>query len=395
MVLGGKQANHLGFNALPQAADARGKQAGLRFHRLLCGGRVVKWRGRPASCAPGVAEIFTGLARRALPALLAAAVTGTDAWAEDQAELYRWWAPYRDSGPGGPGLWNTTDPTWSTKPDGSGPYTLWNNVRGGIAVFSGKPGTVTVVEGEMVAHGLVFETDGYRFEGWSTVSLAANPTITLAGTDITATFENTLAVKESDLLRIAGGGRLVIAKLLQAPGVEVRIEGTRVALQGNAVYEGGDDGSLLIAGNEDGSASLTLTGQSASMTTGLVELGEFVTGSGRAAFVLEGGAKARVNDLVFNLGEDLVSTVDVTGKAAFNPSRLSVQTLAVYHQKSATVSVTDGGEIDATHLQIGGEPGFDPIWEDTAATINVSGDGRHQRQSAHRQLGLPLGKFAD
>src|SRR5690554_4949873 len=113
MVLGGKQANHLGFNALPQAADARGKQAGLRFHRLLCGGRVVKWRGRAASCAPGVAEIFTGLARRALPALLAAAVTGTDAWAEDQAELYRWWAPYRDSGPGGPGLWNTTDPTWS------------------------------------------------------------------------------------------------------------------------------------------------------------------------------------------------------------------------------------------------------------------------------------------
>ena len=171
--------------------------------RTLRGGRLIRWKGEIASCAPSAVAAVGRICIRSFGlALLLGLTVGQAAAADD----HYWDFNGTLVGYGGSGNWNLTSPLWSPSDDGvGGPYAAWGNSALDNAIFGGTAGTVTL-GGPITAHDLTFDTTGYILTGGTLNLAGATPTITVNSG--TATMNSVIA--GSSGLTKAGGGTLVL-----------------------------------------------------------------------------------------------------------------------------------------------------------------------------------------
>lgn len=373
MVWGGQESDHLRYGCMDGTGDETSSSGGRRFSRVLWGGRITKWKGRAASCAPCLAEVFAGAALRALPVLLGVGLTAGTAMGQviieapdDSNGRTLYWKPdWSGEDLGGNGEWSRFVTGWNEMPDGTGYPLSWEN--GASAVFAGKPGTVVLGDGVVTVRDVIFRTGGYHITG-DFLELHRDSSIYLMGTTVDATIER-INVKESDHAHVRGGGTLTITQQVYAPGVSLQLEGAALWMD-NSQYWGQGGGSIVLTGGVTPDASLVVTGPNGSVQAERLELGDSNRG-GKLSVVVQDRAQVELEKhLYFAQDAGVESDVKVSGTG----SRLQAPEILIHHQKNAVLEATGGGTIAADLVQVG-EKGHEPLPGGTAALVNVSGAG--------------------
>ncbi|MEI4482824.1 MULTISPECIES: beta strand repeat-containing protein, partial [unclassified Phyllobacterium] len=188
--------------------------------------------------------------------LLGVAFIGAGLLAPNIALAQQYWDGQDTTGTpgvsGGSGIWDGTSTNWTDETGTSN--AAWT--LGGIAIFSGNPGSVTVNSPQNIT-GLLFKTDGYLLQGES---------LNLVGTENTFSVESGMSASIGSV--ISGSGGLIKAA-----------DGTLI-LTGTNTYTGGTkiaDGTLSVSDDENLGAAdgaLTLDGGTIKVTgTDFVALG--------------------------------------------------------------------------------------------------------------------------
>ncbi|MEJ5020668.1 autotransporter-associated beta strand repeat-containing protein [Ochrobactrum vermis] len=287
------------------------------WSRVICGGRMTKWKGQVASYAPNFAEFFVW----STPFLLAGGMAVGSAAAAD-----RYWDPNGTAlGRGGAGTWNTTSAEWSPNGDGvSGPYSAWNNSGLDNAIFGGATGTVTI-SGSVTANSLTTEVTGYIFTGGKLDFAGTVPSITVnAGTTtISSVIEGTAGLTK------AGAGILALNGINTFTG-DINISAGQLSAAndaalggaGNAIFTAtdaivelviggtgtsrtinlGSGSTTTLAGSGVGSALFNGSGQ-VTVTNGVAMSNDASTYTGKTTFVGINGVGYSYFSSIGNLGE--------------------------------------------------------------------------------------------
>lgn len=330
----------------------------VHLSRLLRGGRLTRWKGKVASCAPHVLNLLGVSSPQMLAVAIVAALATTTATAADRY----WDANATAGGLGGAGVWNTSSSLWTQAIDGvSGPYGPWNNSLLDNAIFAGTAGTVTIGE-PVVAHNLTFNVAGYTIAG---------STLTLAGTAPTL---SVVAGTTSISSAIAGAAGLTMA----GPGT-LRLTGSNTFSGGLTVNSGflsiNGDAALGAAGNGvtlAANGSVTFVSDTALATTRVVTLsgtGTAYLGGGVGSARFTGNGELRVSANNLTLSND---TNDYTGATTLQgggqtPTNLTFGSIANAGVASAlgkgsAVNVQAGGYTNATATYTGGAVSTDRSW---------------------------------
>ena len=235
---------------------------------------------------------------------------------------------------GGTGTWNATNTNWTGAP----PSALDSNWPGGIAVFAGAAGTVTV-DGQQAFQALQFTTNGYNVVG-GTGGLVTNG---------------------AGVLFASSGTGSTISAPISGAGSIVKQGGGTITLSGDNSYTGGTDlqiGTLAVGSNTAlGTGVLTIEGGAtlAAATTGIVLANAIVTpgagivDSGSGLLTLNGaisGAgsinKIGTGNLALN-GANSFNGLNVTAGAATLGSNTAAGTGGITLADSTTLAAVVSG----------------------------------------------------
>jgi fibronectin-binding autotransporter adhesin len=237
--------------------------------RFLRGGRITRWKGKVASCAPHTVDLYSQSAPRLLAAAFLAMFAAAPAVG---ADLYWDVNGTTGVGSGGSGAWDTSSPLWNQASDGvAGPMVPWNNNASDKAIFSGTAGTVNI-GAPIVAHDIDFSVTGY------TLGATGSNTLTLANPNATITVDTGTATISAGIAGTAGLTKEGAGSLL---------------LRGNNTFQGAvtvNAGTLDVDSNVRlgnlantvnlGTASLTATGSLTGRTVNLTGGTGTVAGAG-------------------------------------------------------------------------------------------------------------------
>ncbi len=296
--------------------------------------------------------------------------------------FHLYWAP--DTGAGGGGAWNTTDPFWAPDADGSGTKQAWRS--GGPyegAVFGGTAGTVTIGAGGITADRIRFTTHNYTIADGTLTLAGAAPTIVvdtasaeratisarIAGSDglvksgtgelrlsgaTSNTYGGTTVVTEGTLMLSKTGGAVAVpGELHITSGANVRFS------QNNQIADGAhvvmtDSGSVFNGtavnlGHRNGHSE---TIRSLTMTGGAFNTGSVGTGSVRSNWTITGagsftGGDGNTQVLVHSGSYLSFGSLSLTALTKTTPSSVySANSFNVFGNTSAfltTVAVGSGG----------------------------------------------------
>ncbi|CDX29442.1 Outer membrane autotransporter barrel domain (modular protein) [Mesorhizobium sp. ORS 3359] len=285
------------------------------FFQLLRGGRMTKWKGEAASCAPHVAQPVLAVSRAwAGRLMVAAAIAALSASSAAAADRY-WDVNGTSAGTGGTGAWNTTasNLVWSPNGDGvSGPYTFWNNAGVDNAIFGGTAGTVTI-GAPITAHTLTFTTSGYTLNG-GTLTLAGSTPGFVNNFGVTTTINSVIA-GTAGLDRSGTGGTLILNGANTFSG-GITMNGTALQFNGDAALGSASNNITISAAG----AALTNTGSTDINAARTVTIGAGIltinqTGAGNVGSARFSGAGGLT---VGSAGTRLTNNAsDYTGQTTF------------------------------------------------------------------------------
>lgn len=300
----------------PEAAGNPGHAA---WTRLLRGGRLLRWKGQLASCAPNMAA----LGGRVLALSITAALASGPVFAADR----HWDANGTSIGSGGSGDWSLSAPAWSPGNDGvSGPYAAWNNAALDNAIFGGTAGTVTLGS-PITVNRLTFNSSGYTLTGGTLTLAGATPTISTVGSTNIVSIYSTLAGSAGLTKSLAGTLRLFGANTftgdihLNAGNLNVDVDAA-LGAAGNRIYTAagasvgltiggagtgrtisiGDGGALYLQGSGGGSALVTGNGRVA-VGNGVIMSNDASSYTGSTTFNGINGVAWSYFTSIGNLGE--------------------------------------------------------------------------------------------
>ncbi|WP_185965165.1 autotransporter-associated beta strand repeat-containing protein [Glacieibacterium frigidum] len=249
---------------------------GLGVYNLFTYGGALVDNGLSIASLPGA---FTGLVQTLVPGQVNLIITAP-------GTLVQYWdgADFAGNGAinGGTGTWNALNTNWTT----DAPSALNTNWQGGVAVFAGAAGTVTLATAQ-TAQGLQFTTDGYLLQGAALnfnvpafVSTSGGVTATIASQ---VTGAGSLAKQGAGTLvlngensyaggtTITGGtvvvgsntalstGAVTIGDATLAAGADGLSVANAITTTGNAQVDAGP-GTFTLAGNIGGAGSITAIG---------------------------------------------------------------------------------------------------------------------------------------
>jgi fibronectin-binding autotransporter adhesin len=237
--------------------------------QFLRGGRITRWKGKVASCAPYTVDLHSLSAPRLLVAAFLAMFAAAPAAG---ADLYWDVNGTTGIGSGGNGTWDTSTSLWNQASDGvTGPMVPWNNSGSDKAIFGGTAGTVNI-GAPIIAHDIEFSVSGY------TLGAIGSNTLTLADPNASITVDTGTATISAGIAGTAG----------------LTKEGTgSLLLRGNNTFQGAvtvNAGTLDVDTNARlgnvantvnlGAASLTASGSLAGRTVNLTGGTGTLTGAG-------------------------------------------------------------------------------------------------------------------
>jgi fibronectin-binding autotransporter adhesin len=272
----------------------------LQDSRVLRGGRMLKWKGEVATCAPMMAQLVW-CARMVRAAVLPAIVAGLAVNQAGAADKYWDGGTVNGGNPvananGGTGTWNNTLTNWDTAATG-GSSVSW--ASGDNAFFSAAPTNSSIVTlGEPItAHNLTFQVNGYTLTGNTTITLIGpTPQIAVNGGD-GAIINSTLAGIEGFTLTDGGtltlGGTNTLTGGITVEAGVLRLGGINSANGANNVVLVKDNGALVVntstAFGGDTAASRLLLEDGALMTVNGITLNHDVTAATGGTITIRGG----------------------------------------------------------------------------------------------------------
>jgi autotransporter-associated beta strand protein len=235
-------------------------------------------------------DVFNGTAAQ-FQALVIGNTNAAPPYAPSGVTLY--WDPSgkkASPGSGGTGNWDTSSTNWWM----SGSTNVIFSPSGDYAVFSGAPGTVTLVSA--TADGLTFDTNGYTIGGSGTLVLNS-PGDIIVSSNATATISCVLG---GAAYTVSGGGTLVLnnannysdGETIIGPNTTLQLpsdhpagnDGVTLNLESGGIYEDNDTTSgdqFLLPG----SAVALLTGGGIfSNPNGNLNMTNWITGSGSLTY---------------------------------------------------------------------------------------------------------------
>ncbi|MBZ9822831.1 autotransporter-associated beta strand repeat-containing protein [Mesorhizobium sp. CA4] len=307
--------------------------------RLMRGGRMTKWKGHVASCAPHVPQLATGTTKAWAVAFLPAALvialaTGQAGAASRFFDQNGTTAGRGVSDPVNGGNWDTTSNFWSPNGDGlSGPYTTWNNGALDDAFFGGTAGTVTLQTG-ITAHNLTFETVGYTLNGNTLTLGGAAPTITM-GSGVSATINSVIAGTAG--LTKSGAGTLILGGANTFSG-GVIVNGGALNINGDAALGNPGNGITMANGTLLQSTGALNSSRVVTLSSGSVTIAG--AGAGSARFTGAGGLNVAGGVTLNNNGNDYTGRTSTTNGGTI--SFTSIADLGVASALGAPTTVANG-----------------------------------------------------
>ncbi|WP_164738362.1 autotransporter-associated beta strand repeat-containing protein [Aquabacter cavernae] len=296
----------------------------------------------------------------------------------------QWWngtttTPGGSSVQGGDGIWNVSAGATNWTDQSGAMADPWS--QGGIAIFAGSAGTVTVsgATNPQVA-GMYFLTSGYTitdggisltsFNGQVPVITVGNSSPATAG--VTATIASALSGTAG--LEKAGSGTLTLTG-------NNSFTGNSLISAGSLVFSGGTStaGQIDIARDADTTGSMTVTGSGTSLNIGIAELyvGNFGTGS----LTVSDGATLTTG--YGSLGHDAGSVGSATVTGAGSTWTVNDNYIYVGNYGTGTLLVSDGGTVNADYMYVG-------YYQDvTGGSVTVTGTG----SSLNLVDGIELGVY--
>ena len=152
---------------------------------------------------------------------------------------------------GGPGTWNTVDPSWNSKSDGSGTSAAF--APSNYATFTGTGGTVTIAPAGVTSNGLQLDSNGYIIQGGKltlgdTVDAGVTVTNAIKVTNASDTATINAQVSGSSGLAKTGGGTLVLGSSANDFTGDVTISGGTLQIASDANLGDSMNGIVLKGG---------------------------------------------------------------------------------------------------------------------------------------------------
>jgi fibronectin-binding autotransporter adhesin len=330
----------------------------INLSRLLRGGRITRWKGKVASCAPHVVDLFSVPSPHLLAAAMVAALGAAPASA---ADLY-WDTNTTGAGLGGGGTWNTSTSVWTQAVDGvSGPYVPWNNSQSDNAIFGGTAGTVQL-GAPISAHNLTFNVDGYSLTDGTLTLTGATPTITAGAGTVTIS----TAIAGTAGLTKAGAGTLSLSGSNTFSG-GVAVNAGTLAVSSDAALGAAGNGITLLA-----NGSSTFTSAGALAATRLITLSgpgvAYVGGGvGSARFTGNGELRVYVNSVALSNNTNDYTGPTTVQASTYGGADLSFSSIADSGVASAlgsgsAINIYGGGVAYATAYYTGGAASSNRSW---------------------------------
>ncbi|WP_447042673.1 autotransporter-associated beta strand repeat-containing protein [Vreelandella sp. H-I2] len=348
----------------------------VAWRRFCRGGRLTKWKGRAASCAPGLFCIPVRAPEVA--AVVALATLASSASAEDRYWDVNGTAP----GYGGTGTWSTGtgNLAWSPNDDGvSGPYTFWDNAAGDTAILGGTSGTITLGN-DIAAEGLSFQTSGYVVTD-GTLTLVGSSTVDVA----TGQGEIQSVLAGNNGLSKSGDGTLFLNGANTLSG-SINIGAGSLLVNNDAALGDAGNGVAMAGGTTLQSIDNLSASRNVTLGDGLVTIQD---GAGSAMFSGAGDLRARQTSLT-NDANDFTGQVFFVGGGSFTSiGDLGVQSAlgAANTIANGTVVVSAAGGSAGVASYIGGGASSNRNWElrpggqgagilrnNGSGTLSLSGD---------------------
>jgi fibronectin-binding autotransporter adhesin len=327
----------------------------INLSRLLRGGRITRWKGKVASCAPQVLDLFGVPSPQVIAVAMVAALGAAPASA---ADLY-WDTNATATGLGGSGTWNTSTSVWTQAVDGvSGPYVPWTNGQDN-AIFGGTAGTVQL-GAPISAHNLTFNVDGYSLTDGTLTLTGTTPTITAGAGTVTIS----TAIAGTAGLTKAGAGTLNLTGSNTFSG-GVAINAGTLTVSSDAALGAASNGVTAASGT-------TFTSGGALATTRVITLAgpgdtNIGGGAGSARFTGAGGLKLYDNTLTLsNNANDYAGPTTLQastyGGATLSFSSIGDSGVASALGSGSAVNIYGGGVGYSTAYYTGGAASSNRSW---------------------------------
>lgn len=367
-----------GKRAAISGSNAPGGLGASAFNwRILCGGRMTKWKGEVASYAPNVTHLVSSVARMWGARLLPAALLCTLVIAPAAGADFYWDANGTGVGLGGAGTWNTSTAIWSPNADGvSGPYSIWNNGTFDNAIFQGAAGTVTLGV-PIAAHSLTFGS-AYTLSGNALTLGGITPTIT-TNTGVNATVNS--AIAGSAGLTKAGAGVLTLTGANTFSG-GVNVAAGTLSVSGDSSLGAGTNGITLAAGAVLRSTGALDAGRVVTLLSGSSGIGggvgsAHITGAGGFSLVAQTTLSDDTNDFTGGVATDgsalLFTSIGNLGEASALGAPTTAANGAVFVRNTSAIYI-GSGDTSNRGWNMAPFTGSSALRNQGTGTLTVTGD---------------------